>query len=223
MKYLVLLALLLSSACSLALPWRSPAPDPPSAARVPDARSAVILVPGDGIRVAVWRQAELSGEFTIAADSTLRHPLYRAVKVAGVPMDVVEQRMRTYLRQLESNPQFVLEPLLHVTVSGEVGSPSIYALPPEVTVAQAVVRAGGATEAARTEHVRLRRGGQEYVVDLTYPDLETAQTPIRSGDQIIVPRRTNFFRERVLPVIGAVASTASFLYLVIRTERILRR
>lgn len=155
----------------------------------------------------------------IAADSTLRHPLYRAIKVAGVPMEVVEQRMRSYLQQLEANPQLVLEPLLQVTVSGEVRSPSIYTLPPEVTV----VRAGGATETARTDHVRLRRDGEEYVVDLTYPDLETAQTPIRSVDQIIVPRRINFFRERVAPVLGAVTSTASFLYLIVRTERIFRR
>lgn len=221
MRYIVVLALLLSSSCSFGLRSRSAAPQAPPP--VPDVSSAVVLVPGDGIRVAVWRQAELSGEFMIAADSTLRHPLYRAVKVAGVPMQVVEQRMRSYLQQLEANPQFVLEPLLHVTVSGEVRSPSIYTLPPEVTVAQAVVRAGGATETARTDHVRLRRDGREYVVDLTYPDLETAQTPVRSGDQIIVPRRANFFRERVVPVIGAVSSTASFLYLVIRTERILRR
>lgn len=200
---------------------RSPSTQTPPPA--PAAGSAVVLVPGDGLRVGVWRQAELSGEFMIAADSTLRHPLYRAIKVAGVPMELVEQRMRSYLQQLEANPQFVLEPLLQVTVSGEVRSPSIYTLPPEVTVAQAVVRAGGATEAARTDHVRLRRGGQEYVVDLTYPDLEAAQTPIRSGDQIIVPRRFNFFRERVAPVMGAVTSTASFLYLIFRTERILRR
>ncbi|CAN5856186.1 hypothetical protein BH23GEM7_BH23GEM7_36130 [soil metagenome] len=190
---------------------------------MPDAGSAVVLVPGDGIRVAVWRQAELSGEFMIAADSTLRHPLYRAVKVAGVPMQVVEQRMRSYLQQLEASPQFVLEPLLHVTVSGEVRSPSIYTLPPEVTVAQAVVRAGGATQTARTNHVRLRRNGREYVVDLTYPDLETAQTPIRSGDQIIVPRRTNVFRDQVLPVMGTVSSVSSFVYLVFRAERLLRR
>ncbi len=190
---------------------------------MPDAGSAVVLVPGDGIRVAVWRQAELSGEFMIAADSTLRHPLYRAVKVAGVPMQVVEQRMRSYLQQLEANPQFVLEPLLHVTVSGEVRSPSIYTLPPEVTVAQAVVRAGGATEMARTDRTRLRRDGREYTVDLTYPDLETAQTSIRSGDQIIVPRRANVFRDQVLPVMGTVSSVASFMYLVFRTEQLLRR
>ncbi len=221
MRYIVLLALLLSSACSSGLRSRSSAPQ--SAPPVPDVRSAVVLVPGDGIRVAVWRQAELSGEFMIAADSTLRHPLYRSVKVAGVPMEVVEQRMRSYLQQLEASPQFVLEPLLHVTVSGEVRSPSIYTLPPEVTVAQAVVRAGGATQTARTNHVRLRRNGREYVVDLTYPDLETAQTPIRSGDQIIVPRRTNVFRDQVLPVMGTVSSVASFVYLVFRAERLLRR
>ncbi len=219
MRYLVVLVLLLSSACSL----RSRSTPPVDTVPPPDARSAVVLEPGDGIRVAVWRQPELSGEFMIAADSTLRHPLYRVVKVAGVPMETVEQRMRAYLQQLDANPQFVLEPLMHVTVSGEVRSPSIYTLPPEVTVAQAVVRAGGATEAARTSEVRLRRDGREYVVDLTYPDLEAAQTPIRSGDQIIVPRRTNFFRDQVLPVMGTVTSVASFVYLVIRTENILRR
>lgn len=206
MRSLVVLALLLG----LVAPLRAQSASPTTV------RSPVVLVPGDALKVTVWRQTELSGEFGVASDSTLLHPLYRDVKVAGVPMDVVEQRMRSYLQQLSANPQFVLEPLLQVTVSGQVSSPNIYVLPPEVTIAQAVVRAGGPTQQGRIDRVRLRREGREYQVDLTYPDVGAAQTPIRSGDQIIVPRRRSIFREYVAPVASVAGAGLSLINLIYR-------
>src|SRR6266567_3409009 len=33
--------------------------------------SLLVLTPGDALRITVWRQAELSGEFWIAADSSI--------------------------------------------------------------------------------------------------------------------------------------------------------
>ncbi len=220
MKQLILLVLLagLSVPLSLGAQSSTPAADLAAANPVP-----VILVPGDAMRVVVWRNPELSGEFMIAADGTLRHPLLREVQVAGVPMEEVERRIRSYLQRLESNPHFVLEPLFRVTVSGEVRSPSIYSFPPEVTIAQAVVQAGGATELARINRVRLRRNGQEHVVDLTYPDLAQAQMPVRSGDQIIVPRRPHVWRDRILPVASVASSALSLIYMVYRVEGFVRR
>src|SRR5437016_2136635 len=52
----------------------------------------VVLSPGDAIRIIVWRNAELSGEFTIAPDGSITHPLYREIKIAGLPIPQVEER-----------------------------------------------------------------------------------------------------------------------------------
>src|SRR5205814_4955267 len=70
-----------------------------------------VLAAGDVIRIEVWRNKELSGDFPIAADGSITHPLYRELKVAGVPLPTVEQQVRTFLSRYESNPSFVLFPL----------------------------------------------------------------------------------------------------------------
>src|SRR5688572_27242384 len=81
---------------------------------------------GDVLRITVWRKPELSGDFLIAADGTVSHPLYRDVRVTGIPMAAVESRLRDFLATLEAKPQFVVEPLLRVAVSGEVRQPNMY-------------------------------------------------------------------------------------------------
>src|ERR1700736_1850648 len=49
------------------------------------------LSPGDVVRIVVWRKPEFSGDFVVAPDSSITHPLYREVKVVGVPLHVVEE------------------------------------------------------------------------------------------------------------------------------------
>src|SRR3954468_7477285 len=104
----------------------------------PATATAVALNPGDVVRITVWRKPELSGDFVVAVDGTLSHPLYRDVRVIGVPMAAVEIRAREFLTNLEANPQFVVEPLIRVAVGGEVRLPNLYTLRPEPSLAQAV-------------------------------------------------------------------------------------
>ena len=176
-----------------------------------------VLKPGDIVSIAVWQQPAWSGEFEVAADGTIRHPLYRGVKVTGVPFSVAEERMRTFLRRYEETPTFSMYPRFQVIVSGDVRDPKLYTLPPEATVAQAVALAGGPTERGRLNSVRLIRGGQEIELDLTRPETGAASTPVRSGDQIIIPRRRNIFQEYIVPastVAGSLFTIVNLLLLL---------
>ena len=124
--------------------------------------------------------------------------------------------MRTFLRRYEETPTFSMYPLFQVIVGGDVREPKLYTLPPEATIAQAVALAGGPTERGELDRVRLLRGGQEIVLDLTRP--EAAAMPVRSGDQIIIPRRRDVFRDVLIPassVAGAVAGLLSLILLAI--------
>jgi polysaccharide biosynthesis/export protein len=170
-----------------------------------------VLSPGDVVRITVWRKPELSGEFPIAADGSIVHPLYREINVAGIPFQTVEERIRTFLSRLETNPSFVVAPLLRIAVGGEVRQPSLYTLPPETTVAQAVAMAGGATERGRLDRVRIARGGRVHTVDLTRPDAEITRARIASGDQILVDRRSAGFRELVGPTSSVIAAIAAII------------
>jgi polysaccharide export outer membrane protein len=185
----------------------------------PDAQQATMLSPGDSVRVIVWRKPEMSGDFIVAPDNTITHPLYRAVRVGGVPFSTAEANIRTFLARFEQDPQFVVEPLVRVAVSGEVGRPQVFAVRPETTIGEAVAQAGGPSQFGSRDKVRVLRresaGRQrEFVVSLLDPESPGATIRVHSGDQIVVDRKHSFFREVFLPALGVLGSAAS-IYLVI--------
>lgn len=174
------------------------------------------LNPGDQIRIVVWRNAELSGDFSIAPNGTITHPLYREVQVTGLPLSAVEDRLRTFLTRYTTNPQFVILPLVKVIVGGEVRSPNVFSVPPGTTIAQVVTMAGGPTDRGKVDQIRLLRGGQEITVDLTRPDSQAASVQVRSGDQILIPRTSNIFRDTIGPVASSVAAIAAIVSIFLR-------
>lgn len=190
----------------LALLATAAAPAPPAAAQ--GTESAAVR-PGDVIRLTVWRVPELTGEFGIAPDGTILHPLLTRVRVVGATREEVRAQLRQELLEYEADPQFVFDYLYRVAVGGEVRLPNLYALPPETTLGQALAAAGGASAEARLDRVLLLRGGAETVLDLRNPTPEVAEMRIRSGDQLRVPRRGASFRDYLglgASVVAAVAS-----------------
>jgi polysaccharide biosynthesis/export protein len=194
-------------------------------AQAPDSRTEqVTLSPGDSVRVVVWRKPELSGDFIVAPDGSITHPLYRTVRVGGVPFATAEANLRTFLARFEQDPQFVLEPLVRVAISGEVGRPQVFALRPETSIAEAVAQAGGPNPLGKRDQVRVLRkdpGGRqrEFYVNLLDPEGSSATTRVHSGDQIIVDRRRSFFRDIFLPALGVLGSAASIYLVIDRANR----
>jgi polysaccharide export outer membrane protein len=183
-----------------------------------------VLSPGDSVRIVVWRKPEFSGDFVVAPNGTITHPLFRSVQVAGMPFTNAEANVRKFLARFEENPEFVMEPLIRVAISGEVDKPQVFALRPETTIAEAVARAGGTTELGARNRVRVVRlnpsGEQEQlIVNLTDPTAGYGRIPVRSGDQIIVDRRKSFMKDILLPTLGVIGSIASLGLLVDRISR----
>jgi len=182
--------------------------------------SQTVLEPGDLLRLAVWHQPDMTGEFVIGPDGSITHPLFRELKVAGIPLAEVDARIRAFLARTETNPTFVALPLLRVIVGGEVRQPNVLTLPPRTTVAQAIGLAGGPSDRAKLERVRLlRRGGAVLELDLTRPDDMSRRVEIRSGDQIIVPRRRNFLQEYLAPTASVIAALGSVATLIVQQQK----
>jgi protein involved in polysaccharide export with SLBB domain len=191
------------------------------AQELPQVDGAALLSSGDSVRITVWRRPELSGEFVVAPDGSVTHPLYRAVKVGGVPLAAAEENVRVFLTRFEDNPQFVVEPLLRVALEGEVNRPNLYAMRPQTTIAEALARAGGPTQYGRTDRVLVLRADgsgqhQQITVDLAHPETGATRMPIRSGDQITVERRRSAFRDVILPALNVVGSVAAVGLLIVR-------
>jgi protein involved in polysaccharide export with SLBB domain len=178
--------------------------------------SGAVLRPGDVVKISVWRKPELSGEFSVAADGSIADAFYSEVNVAGVSLNTATDRVRQYVARIESSPRVWVEPLFRVTVGGEVRTPNLYSLSRETTISQAVAQAGGATAQGRLDRVRLIRNGESQLIDLTDPANPLADTPIRSGDQILVARGSNFFREYIAPASSVVAAMGVILNIFLR-------
>jgi polysaccharide biosynthesis/export protein len=183
-----------------------------------------VLAPGDSVRIVVWRKPEFSGDFVIAPNGSITHPLYRSVQVGGVPFSTAESNVRRFLSRFEQNPEFVMEPLVRVAVSGEVSRPQVFAVRPETSIGEVVARAGGTTQNGARERVRVlrlsRTGQQEQLlVNLADPSGGSSLMPVRSGDQIVVDRRKSFMRDILLPTLGVIGSIASLGLLIDRVSR----
>jgi polysaccharide export outer membrane protein len=166
----------------------------------------------------------MSGDFIVAPDGTITHPLYRAVRVGGVPFSTAESNVRAFLARFEQDPQFVLEPLVRVAVSGEVGRPQVFALRPETSIADAVAQAGGPSQFANRNRVRVLRrdpGGRERELSVSLLDATgtAANIRVRSGDQIVVDRKKSVFRDIFLPALSVIGSAASVYLVAVRATR----
>jgi protein involved in polysaccharide export with SLBB domain len=197
---------------------------PVAAQEAAGAKAQAVLTPGDSVRIEVWRKPEFSGDFVVAPDGTITHPLFRSVRVAGLPFATAEANLRTFLGQYEENPQFVMEPLIRVAVSGEVPRPIVFAARPETSIGEAVARAGGTTQFGARNRVRVIRldpnGAQsQLVINLADPNSKEGTLPVRSGDQIVVDRRKSFFRDILVPALGIIGSIASVGLLIDRVSR----
>jgi polysaccharide export outer membrane protein len=212
-RVLQLLLITLGSPASLVLA-QSPAPTSDETAA---------LSPGDSVRIVVWRKPEFSGDFVVAPDGSVTHPLFRSVRVGGVPLRTAEANIRAFLVRFEQDPQFVMEPLLRVAISGEVGRPSVYAVPPGTSYAEAIARAGGTNQFGKRDHVLVFRSSasaraEPLVLNLNQPERGIAAMPVRSGDQILVQRRKSFFRDIMIPTLSVIGSVASIGILIDRAS-----
>ena len=170
---------------------------------------ATVLRPSDVVRIQVWRKPELSGEFTVGPDGALRHPVYHDAVVTDVPMHEVESRIRGVLLRFEAAPVFIVEPLLRVSVEGEVRQPGLYSMSAETTVGQAIALAGGTTSLSRTDRITVRRAHQVIRLHLN-DDAATASTMrILSGDRILVPAQRHVFRDYIAPVASIAAAVGA--------------
>lgn len=188
-------SLLFVLACALAAA-------PASAQIVPADTAEATFSYGDRVKILVWRQDDLSGEFTIGSNGTIVHPLYQSVQIVGLKASDAEQRVREYLKRYEQNPQVVVQPLFRVTVAGEVNAPEVYEFGPEVTIGRAIANAGGVTQRGQLSRIRLVRGGTRRSLDLRNP--LHAQIRVQSADQIVVSRRMNVMQDVIIPAGGVV-------------------
>jgi len=150
------------------------------------------LRPGDVLRISVWPDAELSGEFPVEVDGNVYLPFLGAVRVIGVPGDELRRHIREGFQAAQRNAVVTVTPLYRIGVTGAVRRPSAYLVPPTDGFFDVIATAGGFDIRAKSNEVSVVREGQ--VIMLNAEDaikrgntLPLDALSLRSGDQIIVP------------------------------------
>lgn len=153
-----------------------------------DAPEIYALGPGDKVRLTVFNEAALSGEFTVSGEGLLSLPLLGDVDASGrttrAVADDVSARLaagymvtpRVSMEVLAYRPYFIL---------GEVVRPGRYAYATGMTALNAIATAEGFSPRAKRREVLIRRLGEpaERRYRLT-PDLR-----IQPGDTVRLAER----------------------------------
>ena len=155
---------------------------------VPVASAPWPLGPGDRLRIIVFEQNQLGGEFVVDEDGAVSLPLIGRVKVAGLVPGEAERLVADRLSGgMVKNPKVNIDVLHYrpVYVYGEVTRPGAYDFAGNPTVIDAVTLAGGFTYRAQTDNISIMRYGDP--ARGRWAASET--TPIGPGDTIFVPER----------------------------------
>jgi polysaccharide biosynthesis/export protein len=173
------------------------------------------LEPGDVVRLRIWREPDLSGEFPVDESGTAVFPKIGPTKVAQITADSLRALLVATYSQYLRDPAIEVTFLRRVTILGAVNHPGIYPVDPTMTVHDAFALAGGTLPTGSAKHFKLRRNGKEIDVDFSQ-DTPIGRTSIRSGDELYVPERSWFARNGIYVIGAAITATAIVVSTVIR-------
>jgi polysaccharide export outer membrane protein len=149
------------------------------------------LVPGDKLRVEVYKDPQLSQSVQVRPDGKITLPLTNDVPAAGRTPSELRDAIVSSLKTYMSNPTvtvMVVEtvpPLIYVM--GEVNSAGPQPLVGKMDVMQALASAKGFRDFANTKNILIQRGSQ--VLTFNYNDAvkgKAAPIYLQPGDTVVV-------------------------------------
>jgi polysaccharide biosynthesis/export protein len=188
------------------------------AAAIYPQRAATDYVVGsqDVLTITSYDQADLSGKFSIETDGTFTYPLIGRFRAGGLTLRAVEEGLKKRLKDegFFKNPQITVAVEQYKSqkffIVGEVRSPGTYPLSGNMTLVEALARAGSTQPSASGEAVIVHAGNGATgpVIATTDPDdpnvtrvnlreLENGgfsqNVVLRDGDTIFVPRAESVY------------------------------
>ncbi len=179
-------------------------------------RNVGVLRPADALKIIVFRDKELSGDYLIDAQGFVQMPGLGDLQVAGLsPVQIKERIKQQLVKRGFNDPDVSVLPLIRVAALGEVRSPGPYSVEPGANLLQLLTVAGGPGDRANLRHVRVLREGKAFPVDLeaALAGSASGRIVLYSNDVLYVPRRSGAFtRENVafaLSFVGVVLTIAN--------------
>ncbi|PVM91543.1 polysaccharide biosynthesis protein [Caulobacter radicis] len=143
---------------------------------------------GDKVRVTVFGEPTLSGEFYVTGSGLVSLPLLGEVKAAGLSVRQFQETVETALRNGYLKQPRVSAEVLNFRpfyILGEVSKPGTYPYTSGLTVQNAVATAGGYTYRADKNKVYIKRLGEEKETKMSL----TPSTQVAPGDTVRIGER----------------------------------
>jgi polysaccharide export outer membrane protein len=147
-----------------------------------------LLGPGDRLRVKVYNDADMTGEYEVNTSGTISIPLVGDVSASGKTTRQLEQTLIDRMKgQISQDPKVNVEISAYAPfyIYGEVRKAGEYPFLPGLTVADAVAMASGFTYRANEDKIYVRHAGSpvDRIVPIDVP------APVFPGDNIRVAER----------------------------------
>jgi len=162
-----LLLLLLFSSRAFAQPPKPPAPPQ---------QADYVVGPQDVLNITVWDQTDISGKYNVETDGSFTFPMIGRVQAGGLTLHGIEAELKKRLADgYFKNPQLSVSVDTYrsrrVFIVGEVRTPGTYTLTGDMSLIEALSRAGSTTPDAAAEAVIVRA-----------PEGKAADGPVMPGD-----------------------------------------
>ncbi len=188
----VVFALIVTGSCA----DRPVAPYPKS---VPPPPAAAAVGPSDVFEVRVFNEPTLTGKYQVAADGTIAFPLIGRIVVEGKTPSEIEQDIEKRLADgyLQSPQVSVIVDEYRskkIKVIGQVKAPGTFSFTENMSVVEAITRAGGFTALAKKNSVKVTRvqDGKRTAIFVAVEDIGRGKAP----DFLLWPGDTVYIDER---------------------------
>jgi protein involved in polysaccharide export with SLBB domain len=162
----------------------------------------------DQILLEVEGDSQFTKAFTVGPGPALMLPVIGPIPLVGVRRAQVEPYLTQQLKRYMKDPIVHAKVLVRLSVLGEVEHPGFYPVAADAPVSDALMAAGGPTKDAKFTDTHIDRIGRDGVGgrDLQEAIARGATVDgmgLRSGDQIVVPKRHD--TESTFRIIGILA------------------
>jgi polysaccharide export outer membrane protein len=168
------------------------------AAETAVAEPSYLIGPEDVLKVAVWKDEQLTQETVVRPDGLITFPLIGDVSAAGRTAEDVRNEIARRLSKYLPNPHVTVAVLKvlsnRIYVLGRVNKPGEYLVGHYTDVLQALSMAGGLTPYASENDIKIMRrgGGEQQVFHFRYADMLKERDLkqnilLQRGDVVMVP------------------------------------
>lgn len=171
---------------------------PGVAAEPAGAEPIYLLGPEDVLKIAVWKDEQLTQEIVVRPDGMITFPLIGEVAASGRTAEDVRNEIAKRLTKYLPNPNVTVSVLkvlsYRIYVLGRVNKPGEYQVGHHTDVLQALSMAGGLTPYAAENDIKVirRNGPDEQIFQFRYGDAQKGRDLrqnilLQRGDLVMVP------------------------------------